>query len=242
MDPHHYTTRSKLSDVTSPDSTLFSLALLFLFPGVTACPLRPGSWCPDLNRLILWSIFKPGPQIFLNHCQNCYVVPAPHFLLFAPWSLSHPGFPVFWTFVHCHSFELSFPLTVGSELLEYNYEHFYSHCGQAGGLVQHHWWHCTWTNLEGRDILIEGVRLHPWQLCTCPLPLSSILVQSDKDSFKDLNITRTMAYLACLLLPGLPWDPAPAGPPCSRSLSLNCKLLVPLENKLSKTTQRWLKY
>ena len=37
-----------IGNCTSPDSTLFSLALLFLFPGVTAWLFRPGSWWPDL--------------------------------------------------------------------------------------------------------------------------------------------------------------------------------------------------
>ena len=116
---------------TSPDSTLFSLALLFLFPGVTACPFRPGSWCPDLTRLILRSIFKfliytffPFQGVENRESLSKQLIPASNFFLLAPWSLSHPGFPIFWTFIHCHSFELSFPFTVRSKLLSLRSSNF----------------------------------------------------------------------------------------------------------------------
>ena len=50
---------------------------------------------------------------------------------------------------------------------------------------------------------------------------------------------KARTYLACRLLPGLPWEPV--GPlPCSRSLSLNWRLLVPLKCNLFefKSTKR----
>ena len=67
--------------------------------------------------------------MYIVHCTvytqlSDQILPAPHFLLLVPCCLSHPGFPVFWAFIHCHPFELSFPLTVGSELLGYNHKHF----------------------------------------------------------------------------------------------------------------------
>ena len=92
-------------------------------------------------------------------------IPASNFLFLAPWCLSHPGFPIFWTFIHCHSFELSFPFAVRSKLLSLRSSSFV--------LCK---WGCTWTNLEGRDVLVERVRLNPRQLCSCPLPLCYVLM------------------------------------------------------------------
>ena len=69
-----------IGNCTSPDSTLFSLALLFLFPGVTAWLFRPGSWWPDLASA--WS--KMSTPVCSGR-RKCYLLLTFFFLLPAAW-------------------------------------------------------------------------------------------------------------------------------------------------------------
>ena len=179
-------------------------------------PLPRRHCVPFSSRLVVSrsveGIFTVHPSTTNTQISE-QIIPAPHFLLLAPWCLSHPGFPIFWAFIHCHSFELSFSLTVGSELLEYIYKH-----------VHGPWWCCT---LKGEMFSLKESDSTPGN--SAPAPSLFVLYSCNliKESFKGLS--GLWQYLACLLLPGFPWGPEPAGPPCSRSLSLNCKLLVPLQ-------------
>ena len=154
------------------------------------------------------------------------MLPAPHFLLLTPGRLGYPGFSVLWTFINSHPFELSLPFTVRTELLIYGFE-------------QSLQWEVKPT-LNGEIFSLKESDSTPGS--SAPAPSLFVLYSCSLGEACAWSVFHCKArtYLACRLLPGLPWEPV--GPvPCSMSLSLNWRLLVPLQCnlvELKSTTKR----
>ena len=199
-----------IGNCTSPDSTLFSLALLFLFPGVTAWLFRPGSWWPDLASV--WFsyqfLFVVVEKNFTCSSLSSFYSRLPGL----PWVFCSLDFhlqPSFWTFASFYcSHGTPDDTCVGTKSL----------------------WEVKPT-LNGEIFSLKESDSTPGS--SAPAPSLFVLYSCSLGGACAWSVFHWKArtYLACRLLPGLPWEPE--GPvPCSRSLSLNWRLLVPLKWKL----------